>query len=317
MPALRFAYANPQPSSERRVTLAFCGDWAPMPESFALSDDLRTLIAGHDLRLVNLEGGRTTSRQDAHLGKWLFDLPADHYDRVMQPDAGSPTFNLVSCINNHALDAGPAALDATLANVGADPAVTAVASDLAVVTVNGLKVGIFARTFGSNMAWRRNSALRALKPEQIVNDPRVREALLAEIAGYRAQVDLLVMSYHWGYESEYWPSGLQRACWDILRGAGVDILYGHHSHIVQPFEVGPDGHGLCLYSCGNFAMNMPLEIYRQGAVFSVEVAEDAAGRWRVANASTHFTRRTGDTVDLLTPDQAEAFQYWSGAFSPA
>ena len=59
-------------------------------------------------------------------------------------------------------------------------------------------------------------------------------------------------------------------------------------------------------------MNMPLEIYRQGAVFSVDLAKDGEGRWGVQRADTHFTRRTGDTLDLVAPEESEIHQHWSG-----
>lgn len=306
--ALRYDYRAEQAGSGPTLTLAFGGDWAPTPEPVSLSPALRGYLLGHDLRVVNLEGGRTAARYERRMGGYSFDIPASHFDRMIWGEAAPgtvvPAFNVLACINNHTLDGGAKALDATLANVRA-AGLAAVSSELEVIAVEGVKVGFFACAFGSNMLWRRHPALRVVKPEQLVHDARVREALLSDIRRYKAQVDVLVMSYHWGYESECWPAEVQRACWLLLREAGVDILHGHHSHIVQPFEVAPDGAGLCLYSCGNFAMAMPLPVYREGAVFSVRLGF-RGDRWIVERVETRFTGRQDGVIDLIPSAEADA-----------
>jgi MFS family permease len=301
------ACTAPLPQGDGALTLAFAGDWAPLPTGVSLSPEVRAFLLRHDVRLVNFEAAMTGHGRGAGM---FFDMPPDQFAAVQ---GEPPAFNVCTCVNNHVLDAGVPAVDATerhLAHAGVVP----VLGDMRVMEVSGVRVGCFARTFGANTAWRRHPRIRVLKPERLLADEAARRALLDEVAAYRAQVDVLVMSYHWGYESEFWPSACQRACWELLREAGVDVLFGHHSHIVQPAEVGPDGEGLCLYSCGNLAVDMPLPVYSQGALFSVALARPAqpGGRWRVQRLETCFLQRDNHEIAMVEPGVSDVWRHWEG-----
>ncbi len=72
------------------------------------------------------------------------------------------------------------------------------------------------------------------------------EASLARAAG--AQV--IVVSVHWGEEYQVEPSAYQRAvAAELLASPDVDLIVGHHAHVVQPIE--RVGDKAVIYGLGN------------------------------------------------------------------
>lgn len=57
--------------------------------------------------------------------------------------------------------------------------------------------------------------------------------LLTEIS---KDVDITIVSMHWGHEYQASPSPRQRMLASILSAAGADIIWGHHPHVLQPME---------------------------------------------------------------------------------
>ncbi len=88
-----------------------------------------------------------------------------------------------------------------------------------------------------------------------VSKPLDMVSLLASVAEVRAKTDLLIVSLHWGVEYAGEPAPLQRDQAKQLANAGVDVLWGHHPHVLQPAEWVDSEDGshrmLALYSLGN------------------------------------------------------------------
>ncbi len=78
------------------------------------------------------------------------------------------------------------------------------------------------------------------------------DALKADIASARRQVDRVVVTFHWGvpYLAEPSPDDRAKARWAI--DCGADVVIGHHPHIVQPLEI-YRGRPI-FYSIGNFML---------------------------------------------------------------
>jgi gamma-polyglutamate biosynthesis protein CapA len=75
--------------------------------------------------------------------------------------------------------------------------------------------------------------------------------LLREV---REEVDLLIVSIHWGAEYGNTASKvLQKNFGREMVEAGADLIIGHHPHVVQDFEIYNDR--LILYSLGNFVFD--------------------------------------------------------------
>ncbi|HEY8449275.1 MAG TPA: CapA family protein, partial [Bacillota bacterium] len=76
----------------------------------------------------------------------------------------------------------------------------------------------------------------------------------------RAGADVVIVSVHWGVSEKYrllaeYQVSLGRAFVD----AGADVVFGHHPHVIQGFEV-YKGRPI-LYSLGNFAFDLDLPSY--------------------------------------------------------
>lgn len=70
--------------------------------------------------------------------------------------------------------------------------------------------------------------------------------------------ELVILSVHWGHEYEEAPRPEQIARAHRLLDGGVDVILGHHPHVLQPVEIhrAPDGRiTLVAYSLGNFLSN--------------------------------------------------------------
>ncbi|MBQ1312759.1 MAG: CapA family protein [Blautia sp.] len=80
--------------------------------------------------------------------------------------------------------------------------------------------------------------------------------LLEDVRKLRDQVDILVLSMHWGIH--FIPAVLadyQRMAAHRAIDQGVDLVLGHHPHVLKPVEV-YKGKAI-FYSMGNFALDPP------------------------------------------------------------
>jgi poly-gamma-glutamate synthesis protein (capsule biosynthesis protein) len=159
-------------------------------------------------------------------------------------------FRLLSLANNHAMDYGSGSLALTMrllreqgiAVFGAGRT-KAEARQPVVLTVKGVRFGFL----GYGVAHSKNVYATKDRPgtaQLNMNDMR------KDIAALRPQVDVLVLSLHWGMEYDSRPSELQRKEARQLIDWGVDVIVGHHPHVMQGVEIYKDR--VIAYSLGNF-----------------------------------------------------------------
>ena len=80
--------------------------------------------------------------------------------------------------------------------------------------------------------------------------------LLEDVEALRPQVDVLALSIHWGIH--FVPAVLadyQRMVAHAAIDVGVDVVLGHHTHILKPIEVYKGK--VIFYSMANFALDPP------------------------------------------------------------
>lgn len=154
-------------------------------------------------------------------------------------------FDVVSLANNHALDYGELGLADTLRHVEAERlhaigAGTTVARALreAVLTVRGVRIGFLAFTEKSNQHTAGAGYLARMRSAE------------ARVRALRPDVDVLLVSLHWGEQYELRPEPEQRRFARAILDAGADAILGHHPHVVQTVETYA-GKPI-LYSLGNF-----------------------------------------------------------------
>ena len=201
-----------------------------------------------DLRLGNLESPITDQRRVTTTKLTL---------RGTERAIGSLSYAGIDCVtlaNNHMMDFGPHGLadtcarldEANIAHVGAGMNREQASAPI-VLKRRGLRVGILAACDVEQV-----SPLYAT-----IDGPGVaaleHDRMLSDVRNLRSDVDCLVVQLHWGVEMSRLPTNAQRSFARKLVDAGVDVLLGHHPHVLQPVEE-IDGRTVA-YSLGDFTFS--------------------------------------------------------------
>ena len=213
-----------------------------------LFDPVRDVLASGDLDFVNVETAVTDTPPSANK-KSAFSMPPRRLDWLL--DAG---FNLISLANNHITDAGEQGIRDTLAalearqrpdrplywsGVSLDPA-TRYRPEI--FTHKGVRIAFFCVGFD-----RTSHALEPKSPVHQVRDPAWNKA----IADVRPEVDLIIVSAHFGAEYKHTPHPSTTKFYRGYVDAGADLILGHHPHVIRGIEKYKNG--VIVHSLGNFA----------------------------------------------------------------
>lgn len=170
-------------------------------------------------------------------------------------------FNLFSLANNHILDYYEEGLYDTqellkaykMAFSGAGKNIEE-AKKPAIIEKKGFKIGLLSYTDMAEVTYKGNPPLMFIAGENkagVAKRPiKFDDSLKSEIEKLRKEVDILMVSLHWGYEEsfEIWDSQVEFA--HNLIDNGVDVILGHHAHQFQGIEI-YKGKPV-FYSLGNF-----------------------------------------------------------------
>jgi poly-gamma-glutamate synthesis protein (capsule biosynthesis protein) len=77
-----------------------------------------------------------------------------------------------------------------------------------------------------------------------------KEAVQKSARDLASSSDILVVNIHWGEEYKADPNNRQKEMAHLLIDAGVDVIIGHHPHVVQTVETYKNKP--IFYSLGNF-----------------------------------------------------------------
>lgn len=110
-------------------------------------------------------------------------------------------------------------------------------------------------------------------------EPDMTEVLSRDIGEARKRgADLVVVSFHWGYEYYNQTSPHQRETGRLAVDLGADLVVGHHPHVIQGIEIYKGK--TILYSLGNFAFGGDEEVKDGGDTFlfrqSFSIEKDGA-----------------------------------------
>ena len=139
------------------------------------------------------------------------------------------------------------------------------------------RVALIAATFGLNGLPEpagRPWAVNLIHPARI----------LAQARAARADgADVVMVALHWGDQYVHMPSAFQQqVARRLTAGHAVDLVYGHHAHVVQPFAQVHDT--WVVYGLGNAVAQQDTadpELY-EGIAANVRFTTGAGGRYRVA-----------------------------------
>ncbi len=244
-----------------------------------------------DLAFVNLESPVAPDHDQGVRGE-VFNAPAALLDGLTEAGV-----DVVSFANNHAFDQGPDGLVETvtraratgLSLVGAAPD-CAGAQAATLHEVRGTRVAFLAATDLLNLDLHAGDHAPCLfvagpvctgdcGPDRDAVHFALDEArLVRAVRAARAQADVVVLSFHWGDEYRTTPLPEYPRLAQTLVDAGVDVLLGHHPHVLQPVAelTAADGRrAVVAYSLGNLVSDMSSS-WRPGAPIGASRTRDGA-----------------------------------------
>ena len=248
--------------------------------------DFRPLLAGveplvsaADLAICHLETPIAPAG-GPYAGYPAFSVPPE-----IAPALADVGYDACSTASNHTYDRGAGGVDRTLDALDAagirhagSARTPSEAEAVTVVDVAGAGVALLSYTYGFNgvpppggQVWRSNP----------IDEARI----LADAGRARAAgADVVVVALHWGDEYRSEPNAQQRALGPrLVRSADVDLVLGHHAHVVQPVE--PVGGEWVVYGMGNLVAHHGTSnpANEEGLLVRFTFTE-APGGWRVTRA---------------------------------
>jgi len=277
----------------RCVTLAMTGDVLLHPELiaqarrdgegamdfFPMLSAQQPYIQGADIGICHLETPLAPP-----------DGPFSNYPSFSVPPQVLPAllttgYDACSTASNHTMDQGTAGINRTLDDLDAagivhDGSYRSEMDSQTPVIINTPhdRVGLISVAFGWNgyqldHPWQAN----LIDPDLIKAKARAAKA---------AGADLVVVAMHAGEEYESTPNAEQKnAAKTLLADPDIDLVYGHHVHVVQPME---KVHGKwAIYGLGNNIAAQGTEITgtRDGLLVRVQFSRDAAGAWTTSDVA--------------------------------
>jgi poly-gamma-glutamate synthesis protein (capsule biosynthesis protein) len=262
---------------------------------------VRPLVEGADLAVCHLETPIAPAGGPYH-GYPSFSVPPE-----VAPALAQTGFDACTTASNHTYDQGGAGIDRTLAALDAagirHAGSARTPDEAAVITaveVGGARVALLSYTYGFNgypapdgQTWRSR---------QIDEGAILRDAARARDEG----ADVVVVALHWGDEYVHDPNALQAELAPRLIGSrDVDLLLGHHAHVVQPVEV--VGREWVVYGLGNMVARhgTPGAANEEGLAVRFTFTE-GRDRWRVTRAEFAPLLMVKDRTPMRLVDVARA-----------
>ena len=154
---------------------------------------------------------------------------------VMAKNLKDGGFDIVSTANNHSMDRGKIGADRTV-DALEDAGLAFVGtrrrnenrSWSKVLQTKGWRVGFIACTYGLNGYSDPN--------DQVLECYKEKSSLLNEINRLKSQVDVVVVTPHWGVENSHRPQQKDRQLAREMIAYGADAVIGTHPHVIQPWE---------------------------------------------------------------------------------
>ncbi len=229
------------------------------------------MLEENDLNIVNLE--TTLTKVKKKVPK-VFNFKA-YPDRVKTLTLGQ--INIVSLANNHIRDFHDEGLLETIETLdGTSIKHVGAGKDIAnarkpiIITKNNIRIGVLGYT-NNEPGWLAGENKPGTNYLEVGNIKIVKK----DIEKIRDNIDILVVSLHWG------PNMRQRPTQEFidfahqLIDAGVDIIHGHSAHIFQGIEIYKKK--VILYDTGDFVDDYrvdPLLRNNQSFLFRVNVSKN-------------------------------------------
>ena len=207
-------------------------------------------------------------------------------------------FDIIGLANNHMLDSTSAGYKRTIEFWEKQEGVTGVGGyknkedyeNIRIVEKNGIKIAFLGYTYGTN-------GLNLPKGSELIIPLYNDEDIDRQTKKAREIADCVIVTIHWGTEDHFKPGEEQKRKAQIMINNGVDVILGHHPHVLQSMQWAdrPDGgKTLVMYSLGNFLSGMMYSRNMVGGIMGFDIVKAPNGT-SVVNASfiptvTHYNK---------------------------
>lgn len=251
------------------------------------------IFSRDDITLVNFEGTLTNETKARGGNEFRFRAPPDH---VQALTLGS--VEAVALENNHVLDFGDVGYADTVQALTDACIAYASEASMGVYEVKGVSIALLAyQTFDGAY-------------------DRIYARMPGDIEAAKAEHDIVIVSYHWGTESEFAPNQRQIPLGRATIDAGADLVLGHHSHRIQPIEFYNGKYIVyslanCVFSGNTRPSNMDTFLFQ--LKFLVEDGEIAIGDFRIIPCSISSISGASGAVSAENDLQVTPFEPGSAA----
>lgn len=234
------------------------------------------IIAGADIASINQE--TMMSKSNALSSYPMFNSPIELSDTLV--DIG---FDAITIANNHMFDVYELGLRETIELLKSKPIALSGAYlnyedylDIPTIESNGIVFSFVSTTSLNNGLYLpQNSELVA----PVTSSDQAVQEFGEQIKRANDISDVVVVNFHWGNEYTHVPTAFQVSTAQYMVDCGADIIFGHHSHVIQPVKYlyNQDGEkAVVVYSLGNFisAQNMAPRVIGGMLEVTVEKFED-------------------------------------------
>ena len=246
-------------------------------------------LADADFTMGNMEGTIGKYKKSQYSGYPQFNAP----DVALAPlkDYG---IDFLTLANNHMLDRWSGGVENTVNNVekygfthvGAYRTKAEKAGTV-ICEVGGIKFGFLAYTHSTNSMENRGVDKWAVDLVPYISKADFK----ADVKKLRdAGAEVIIAFPHWGKEYVRTPDDSQKKYAKQLAQAGVDIIIGSHSHMVQPMGYqtvtkadGTTKQVFTMFSMGNFISDHTLQYTDNGVILDFTVNEQADGSFTCDN----------------------------------
>lgn len=264
-----------------KFSITFTGDIFPADKAFTIGFGIKSQIGKrfdiwksdfievlYHSRFVigNLEGPIVCDEEVIH--NTFYGHPM--FGRLLKESG----FRIMNLANNHILEQGEHGFHSTL-NVLEECGIDVVggatnngASKVLIEEIEGVRIA-FAGFCDERVCHIPNRGQYASLSEEKIDDA------IQEMNAMEADIKVAIL--HWGNEYIHYPSLQQRALAHKIIDQGVDLIIGHHSHCIQPYENYRNGH--ILYSLGNFCFDdLQSQLVSIGMLAEVEISQKRINR---------------------------------------
>ncbi|CQR48283.1 Capsule biosynthesis protein CapA [Paraliobacillus sp. PM-2] len=238
----------------------------------------------------------TTANQETMIGGEEIGLSS--YPRFNSPVAVGDALktvgvDIVSLANNHTLDRGEQAIQRAISHwnninmpyVGSYHSQEDSEKVRVIHTEEDISLSFLGYTYGTNGIPTPDGK------EYLVNRIN-RKAIAKDVKKAKKVSDVVVLNLHFGNQYERMPNEKQKDLVQYVADLGVDVVFGHHPHVLQPMEwiEGEKGNRtFVIYSLGNFLSGQD-EFYRRiGGMVQLTIQKEwDKGKERITLHSPKF-----------------------------